>query len=143
MKQYPLILLTCFFAVTACCQKETSTSSETTTPVTTSATETSQETGKTEIAKNTPMKGTVSTKEEKAETKPDEEASGVSLHKENCARCHGADDYPKENSKMDSYKRLHTMVGMCDAQLGTELFPEELQSITDYLNNSFYKFKND
>lgn len=146
MKKYPLILLTCFFTITACCQKETpATSASDTTPVIASTTETTANKAveKTEIAQNASSKATTADKENKIETASDEESSGASLHKENCAKCHGADYYPKKNSKMDSYNRLHTMVGMCDAQLETELFPEELQRITDYLNDSFYTFKKD
>ena len=70
----------------------------------------------------------------------EDEESGVALHKANCARCHEDDFYAKPDSRMKDYAGLHKMVGMCDAQLGTELFPEELVKITDHLNASFYKF---
>ncbi len=70
-----------------------------------------------------------------------DEDSGAALHKANCSRCHGEGYYPKKpESKMTSYDGLHKMVAMCDAQLGTELFPDELKKIGDYLNDSFYKF---
>ena len=137
MKKYPLILLVSFLALTACQEEKTIDKSPKE-----ATTETSSVTkvAKTEVAQAVAPKASApAATEEKNDD--EEEGSGASLHEENCARCHGADYYPKKDSKMDSYKRLHTMIGMCDAQLGTELFPEELQSITDHLNDSFYKFK--
>ncbi|HFC92245.1 MAG TPA: cytochrome c [Leucothrix mucor] len=139
MNKYPLILLISFFALSACQEEKAIDSSPKS--ATTAEANSAPKAEKIKIAQTTePKASTPATTEEKKE-KGEEEDSGAALHKANCARCHGADYYPKNDSKMDSYKRLHTMVGMCDAQLGTELFPEELQSITDYLNDSFYKFK--
>jgi cytochrome c5 len=145
MKQYPFILLVFLFTVTACqCDKPTDKSAEVTAPATPETTAKLKVTNSdvTPAAKVMPtMVAATSSEEKQVASNEDKEVSGVDLHKEHCVRCHGADYYPKADSKMDSYKRLHTMVGMCDAQLETGLFPEELQSITDYLNDSFYKFK--
>lgn len=66
---------------------------------------------------------------------------GKALHEDNCARCHDPEFYTRDDRKMKDYQHLHKMVGMCDAQLGTELFPEELQQITDFLNDDYYKFE--
>lgn len=137
MKKYPLILLISLCALTAC-QDEKTVEKEKGTVTTTTDVKAIQATEKTKVTQTT---NTPPVETKKVDAEADEESSGVALHKTNCAKCHGANYYPKADSKMDSYKRLHTMVGMCDAQLGTELFPEELQSITDYLNDSFYKFK--
>ncbi len=141
MKTLPLILLFSSFLFVACQEdKNTEKAPEV-------ATTTAQKAEKTEVAKAEETKTEAKTKTAvPATTKKTEEAeeeSGAALHQKNCSKCHGKDYYPKKDSKMDSYARLHKMVGMCDAQLGTELFPEELQSITDYLNDSFYKFKKD
>lgn len=136
MKKYPLILLISFFALAAC-QEEATVDKSPKVAATTTEANSAPKVEKTGVADVAEPKASAPI----AEKKDAEEGSGAALHKANCARCHGADYYPKADSKMDSYKRLHTMVGMCDAQLGTELFPEELQSITDHLNDSFYKFK--
>lgn len=138
MKKTPFILLISLFLLTAC-QEETTAKKATEVAKSVATTEVTQEVEKTVVAKTTEAKTTAPIPEKKTEEA--EEDSGIVLHQKNCSKCHGKDYYPKANSKMDSYKRLHKMVGMCDAQLGTELFPEELQSITDYLNDSFYKFK--
>jgi len=130
MNKIPLILFISFFTL---CQSETSTDT---------AKEAAQAVEKVVVAK-----ATEAMTEKKVEAKApekqaeDDEDSGVALHEANCAKCHGEGYYPKKpESKMTSYAGLHKMVGMCDAQLGTELFPEELQKIGDYLNDSFYKF---
>ncbi|MCK5810466.1 MAG: cytochrome c [Cocleimonas sp.] len=139
MKKYPLILLVSFFVLTACQEEKiVDKSSE---MANTTEVNRASDAKKIEVATVSETKVSAPTVTEEKNEEDEGEGSGAALHEKNCARCHGADYYPKKESKMDSYKRLHTMVGMCDAQLGTELFPEELQSITDHLNDSFYKFK--
>ncbi len=141
MNKLSLIFLLLFTLLSACQGDKTAekaTEKATEKASTAVATEASVKVKETVIAKATESKALAPVAEKKSE---DKESSGAELHQKNCARCHGKDYYPKADSKMDSYQRLHKMVGMCDAQLGTELFPEELQSITDYLNDSFYKFK--
>jgi cytochrome c5 len=136
MKNTPLIFLLSFFLLTAC-QGDKS-AEKVTEKGETAVAEAPQKSEKIVVAKAEETKTTAPTAKKEAE---DGESSGAALHQKNCSKCHGKDYYPKKDSKMDSYQRLHKMVGMCDAQLGTELFPEELQSITDHLNDSFYKFK--
>jgi mono/diheme cytochrome c family protein len=140
MKKRILILFATLFILTACQEEK---AVDKTAKAVTATTEANSvpKVEKTEVAQAVEAKTSAPTAAAEKNEDSDKEESGASLHKENCAKCHAADYYPKADSKMDSYKRLHTMVGMCDAQLGTELFPEELQSITDYLNDSFYKFK--
>ncbi len=69
---------------------------------------------------------------------------GKALHDESCLTCHlGNHDekfYTRENRRVKDYKGLGTMVKMCDANLGTALFDEDMEEITNYLNDSFYKF---
>ena len=110
--------------------------------------ETATDTAKEAVKKVVVAKATDAMAEKKVAAKApekqaeDDEESGSALHEANCARCHGEGYYPKKpKSNMTSYDGLHKMVGMCDAQLGTELFPEELRKIGDYLNDSFYKFE--
>ena len=69
---------------------------------------------------------------------------GKALHDESCLNCHkGNHDekfYTRENLRVKDLKGLGTMVKMCDANLGTALFDEDMEEITNYLNDSFYKF---
>ena len=66
--------------------------------------------------------------------------AGESLHSENCTRCHGSDVYTRADRKVTSLAALGKQVRMCDSQLETQLFPEELEKITGYLNQTYYKF---
>ena len=53
-------------------------------------------------------------------------SQGKALHDESCLKCHIKDHneafYTRDNRKMASYKGLQSMVRMCDANLGTQLF---------------------
>lgn len=70
--------------------------------------------------------------------------SGKAIHDENCLNCHKVKHdekfYTRENHRVKDLKGLGTMVRMCDANLGTSLFDEDMEEITDYLNTSYYKF---
>ena len=69
---------------------------------------------------------------------------GKAIHDENCLTCHkGNHDaafYTRKDRKTKDYKRLQSMVRMCDAKMGTSLFDEDMLAIGDFLNDSFYKF---
>ena len=71
-------------------------------------------------------------------------SQGKALHDESCLKCHIKDHneafYTRDNRKMTSYKGLHSMVRMCDANLGTQLFDEDMEEIGKFLNESYYKF---
>lgn len=73
-----------------------------------------------------------------------EEHSGKVIHDENCLNCHiGNHDekfYTRENRRIKDLKGLGAMVRMCDSNLGTALFDEDMEEITNYLNEGFYKF---
>ena len=74
----------------------------------------------------------------------EDEHPGKEIHNEGCLTCHkGNHDeafYTRKDRKTENYKRLHTMVQMCDSRMGTAMFDEDMQLVTDYLNDSYYKF---
>ena len=83
-----------------------------------------------------------------APTKPAPNADphpGMEIHEQNCAACHMAPHdeafYTRPDRKIQSYDKLQSMVRMCDANLGTQLFDEDMEQIGDYLNQAFYKFE--
>ena len=133
MNKLPLAVLISLTLLTACQgEKQEEKTAEAVAPAATSAV--------TEVAT---AKAPEPVTEKMAEPVANEDAAdseGKALHKANCARCHDDEFYGRADTKMTSLEGLRKMVGMCDAQLGTELFPEELDSITAYLNGSFYKF---
>lgn len=69
-----------------------------------------------------------------------ENNEGESLHTENCTRCHGSEVYTRADRKVTSLDALGAQVRMCDSQLQTQLFPEDMEKLTQYLNQTYYKF---
>lgn len=61
-------------------------------------------------------------------------------HDASCTRCHDTGIYTRENRRVRSYPKLEAQVARCDANLGTRLFPEDLQSLVDHLNGNYYHF---
>jgi len=68
------------------------------------------------------------------------EFNAETYHGSNCTRCHGTDVYTRENRKMRSYPMLNSRVAGCDARFGEKLAPENVTSLVDHLNDSYYKF---
>lgn len=66
--------------------------------------------------------------------------TGKALHDANCISCHDAGVYTRADRKVTSLEALAGQVRRCDANLGTKLFDEDLDKITAYLNETYYKF---
>lgn len=65
---------------------------------------------------------------------------GLELHQEQCIRCHSSDAYTRANHSVKTLPQLGTQVRMCKNTLGITWFEEEVDSVTEYINKSFYKF---
>ena len=70
------------------------------------------------------------------------EFDAASYHDAQCMKCHGTEVYTRDPRRVNSFGALESQVAMCDANLGTKLFPDDLASLVDYLNESFYQFEN-
>lgn len=70
----------------------------------------------------------------------DVEPTGESIHQANCTKCHGSEVYTRADRKVASLEALTKQVRMCDTQLETQLFPEDLDLVVEYLNETHYKF---
>jgi hypothetical protein len=57
-----------------------------------------------------------------------------------CAGCHDSSIYTRKDRRVDSLSRLNSQVRMCDAQLGSNLFDEDITAIVNYLNEEYYHF---
>ena len=68
------------------------------------------------------------------------EFAAGAYHDSNCTRCHDNSVYTRDNRRVRSYPQLQAQVARCDAMLETKLFPDDLASLVDYLNDSFYRF---
>lgn len=66
----------------------------------------------------------------------------AAYHSNNCMRCHGTEVYTRANRRVTSFPALETQVARCDSMLETKLFPEDLASLTNLLNERYYKFEN-
>ncbi len=118
-----LILLLSVSLLTACGDDNTESAKAQTEAVTT------------KVASTTVTETSVS--EEKTEPA---EVTGESLVKANCVRCHGDEVYTRADHKVTSLEGLAKQVRMCDTQLEVRLFPEDLDKIVTYLNETYYKF---
>jgi hypothetical protein len=71
---------------------------------------------------------------------------GKTFHDDQCTHCHESmfgDTYlifTRPDRKMTSFKKLRAMVDFCNTQVNSQFFDDELDDITEYLNQNFYKF---
>ena len=66
----------------------------------------------------------------------------ASYHDAQCMKCHGTEVYTRDPRRVNSFSELQGQVAMCDANLGTKLFPDDLELLVNHLNTNFYKFNN-
>ncbi|MEE9494275.1 MAG: cytochrome c [Gammaproteobacteria bacterium] len=69
------------------------------------------------------------------------EAPGKALHEKACTSCHGSEVYTREDRKMQSLDSLKSQVARCNANTRAGWFDDEMESVTNFLNDSFYHFK--
>ena len=143
MKKLSLLLLTSLTLITlSACEADKLT--ETTPAVAAAATETNTAATVAETKANTPTPDTANTDTKTATPSTSkaavDEDSGEGIHQASCSGCHGTEIYTRSDRKVTSLDRLGAQVRMCDSQLETQLFPEDMEKLTKYLNESFYKF---
>ena len=67
--------------------------------------------------------------------------NGKALHDENCTRCHQPDIYTREKRMVNSFTELQEQVRQCELMAELVWFDEEIEDVTAYLNDSYYRFK--
>ncbi|MGN7611551.1 c-type cytochrome [Magnetococcales bacterium HHB-1] len=74
--------------------------------------------------------------------------NGKELHQESCISCHAArfsgdpfKIYTRENRRKKDLPQLKAMVEYCNQQIGTQWFDDDINDVTEYLNQSFYHYK--
>jgi mono/diheme cytochrome c family protein len=70
---------------------------------------------------------------------PDAQA-GQALLEKHCFGCHGTEVYTREDRRVQNMSQLSNQVQRCDQMLGLKLFETDLENITAYLNEAYYKF---
>ena len=58
-----------------------------------------------------------------------------------CMKCHEYSSFSYKKEKINSFKRLHKQVKMCESGNNIGWFEEEILKVTEYLNGEFYHFK--
>lgn len=77
-----------------------------------------------------------------AETAPaNGDHTGKALFEANCVSCHDASIFTKADRKVHDFSELDAQVRRCDANLGDKLSDQDITSVIDYLNSSYYKFE--
>ena len=73
---------------------------------------------------------------------------GKELHDSNCTSCHisiqggdGSGIYTRENNRIETYPALIKQVKRCRDSLGMQWPENHINDVVEYLNTSFYKFK--
>lgn len=66
--------------------------------------------------------------------------NGKVLHDQHCVRCHAETEYNNEKSRITDYKKLRARVGQCELMLELAWFADEVDDVTAYLNQRFYRF---
>lgn len=57
-----------------------------------------------------------------------------------CTRCHDERVYTRDNRRSQNLQQLEAQVRRCDANFGTRLFDEDINTLVNYLNQHYYKF---
>ena len=66
---------------------------------------------------------------------------GKALQQKHCMSCHDDGMYTRDNRRVTSMDGLAKQVRRCELTLGLQWFDEDIDAVTAYLNQSFYKFK--
>ena len=67
-------------------------------------------------------------------------SNGKALHDENCFACHNESQYTRQDRIVTNYEKLRARVMQCELMLELAWFDEEVDDVTAYLNQAFYKF---
>ena len=68
-------------------------------------------------------------------------ALGQKLYSENCVSCHGAEKFSAADRKVNNLDSLKTFVQSCATNLSLSWFEDEVDAVSTYINQEFYKFK--
>lgn len=120
--RYAMGLLVVCFALSACSEKEEAKPEVS-----------SKQTEQAEVAKAQP--------EDTTKVTELAQHAGKKIHDANCISCHDSSVYTREERRVQDFPKLLAQVRLCDANLGTSLFDEDIEQVADYLNQAYYQFK--
>ena len=67
--------------------------------------------------------------------------AGQALHAANCTSCHDSSVYTRQNRRVDSLEGLRKQVRRCERAQGLRWFDDQLESVVQYLNRTYYRFE--
>ena len=67
--------------------------------------------------------------------------NGDDLHFEHCTGCHDDSVYTREDRNVRSFERLGQQVRFCKDTIGLTWFDEDVDDVTEYLNQTYYRFE--
>ena len=67
-------------------------------------------------------------------------AHGQALVQQHCMACHDNGVYTRPNRRVTSLAGLKNQVKRCELSLELKWFDDDINDVTGYLNESFYKF---
>jgi cytochrome c5 len=65
---------------------------------------------------------------------------GEQLYNSNCSSCHGTEVFTRPNRRVKNMAELTSRVRQCSYATEVKWFDEEVNAVSSYLNQSFYKF---
>lgn len=68
-------------------------------------------------------------------------ARGKARHDEHCLTCHNSQLYTRPNRRVKNHAMLRKRVAYCANDIGEEWSGDQIDDVTAYLNESFYRFK--
>jgi len=69
------------------------------------------------------------------------EVDAKAIHDKDCQRCHDNSIYTRPNSIIGSFGQLDARVRFCNNQARSHWNEEQILSVVEYLNNTFYKYE--
>ncbi|HSR62605.1 MAG TPA: cytochrome c, partial [Gammaproteobacteria bacterium] len=60
---------------------------------------------------------------------------------EHCVKCHSSDMYTRENRIVNSYDALKERIRQCELSNDLAWFEEEVEDVSAYLDEEFYRFE--
>lgn len=74
-------------------------------------------------------------------SKTDTVKNGEAIYNKSCTKCHSTSVHIKADRSVKSLASLKKRVAGCNRNVGANLNDEELASVSEYLNTTYYKFK--
>ncbi len=66
--------------------------------------------------------------------------NGEALYQNHCTSCHQSEVYTRPDRKIGTYEALQRQVQRCELALNLRWFDEEIDAVTRYLNQHYYRF---